>query len=124
MAGWGHCHCHGRREDGRAEQLNSVKGKRQDDGLSAATRKQRTWRSCSRSRKRQTTKMRTPSSFAASCPSLWPFPCAPGASPTVLAFPAVVFRGPSTDSVPIAESAAGPFCASFPLGSLSPPVWG
>uniref|UniRef100_A0A8C9GH92 Small EDRK-rich factor-like N-terminal domain-containing protein n=1 Tax=Piliocolobus tephrosceles TaxID=591936 RepID=A0A8C9GH92_9PRIM len=103
------------RQKNMKKQSDSVKGKRRDDGLSAAARKQSapsslppgTRRSCSRSRKRQTRRRRNPSSFVASCPTLLPFACVPGASPTTLAFPPVVLTGP--------------FCASFPSGSLSPP---
>uniref|UniRef100_A0A2K6AYB3 Uncharacterized protein n=1 Tax=Macaca nemestrina TaxID=9545 RepID=A0A2K6AYB3_MACNE len=94
------------------KQSDSVKGKRRDDGLSAAARKQSapsslppgTRRSCSRSRKRQTRRRRNPSSFMASCPTLLPFACVPGASPTTLAFPPVVLTGPSTDGIPFALS--------------------
>lgn len=110
----------------KKEQSNSVKGKRRDDGPSVAACKQRTWRSCSRCRKRQTRRTRNPSSFAPSCPSLLPSACVPGASATALAFPAVVLRGPSSESVPIALSPAGPFCASFPRGASLPlgHTWG
>nr|XP_058915415.1 small EDRK-rich factor 2 isoform X4 [Kogia breviceps] len=63
-----------------------------------------TRRSCSRSRKRQTRRRRNPSSFVASCPTLLPFACVPGASPTTLAFSPVVLTGPSTDGIPFALS--------------------
>uniref|UniRef100_A0A2I3N1P3 Small EDRK-rich factor 2 n=3 Tax=Cercopithecinae TaxID=9528 RepID=A0A2I3N1P3_PAPAN len=81
-----------------------------------------TRRSCSRSRKRQM-RRRNPSSFVASCPTLLPFACVPGASPTTLAFPPVVLTGPSTDSIPFALSLQrvpfvlpSPQVASLPLG--------
>uniref|UniRef100_A0A2K5KYQ2 Small EDRK-rich factor 2 n=1 Tax=Cercocebus atys TaxID=9531 RepID=A0A2K5KYQ2_CERAT len=81
-----------------------------------------TRRSCSRSRKRQT-RRRNPSSFVASCPTLLPFACVPGASPTTLAFPPVVLTGPSTDGIPFALSLQrvpfvlrSPQVASLPLG--------
>uniref|UniRef100_A0A671DZ35 Small EDRK-rich factor 2 n=1 Tax=Rhinolophus ferrumequinum TaxID=59479 RepID=A0A671DZ35_RHIFE len=100
------------RQKNMKKQSDSVKGKRRDDGLSAAARKQSapsslppgTRRSCSRSRKRQTRRRRNPSSFVASCPTLLPFACVPGASPTTLAFPPVVLTGPSTDGIPFALS--------------------
>ncbi|KAI4560328.1 hypothetical protein MJG53_012905 [Ovis ammon polii x Ovis aries] len=63
-----------------------------------------TRRSCSRSRKRQTRRRRNPSSFVASCPTLLPFACVPGASPITLAFSPVVLTGPSTDGIPFALS--------------------
>ncbi|CAO2625122.1 hypothetical protein LEMLEM_LOCUS18713 [Lemmus lemmus] len=68
-----------------------------------------TWRSCSRSRKRQTRRRRNPSSFVASCPTLLPYACVPGTSPTMLEFLPVVLTGPSTDGIPFAV-------ASLPLG--------
>uniref|UniRef100_A0A2K6TCB7 Small EDRK-rich factor 2 n=1 Tax=Saimiri boliviensis boliviensis TaxID=39432 RepID=A0A2K6TCB7_SAIBB len=99
------------------KQSDSVKGKRRDDGLSAATRK-----SCSRSRKRQTRRT-NPSSFVASCPTFLPFTCVPGASPITLEFPSVVLTGPSTDGIPFALSLQrvpfvlpSPQVASLPLG--------
>ncbi|XP_060004985.1 small EDRK-rich factor 2 isoform X1 [Lagenorhynchus albirostris] len=100
------------RQKNMKKQSDSVKGKRRDDGLSAAARKQSapsslppgTRRSCSRSRKRQTRRRRNPSSFVASCPTLLPFACVPGASPTTLAFSPVVLTGPSTDGIPFALS--------------------
>ncbi|PNJ15665.1 SERF2 isoform 10 [Pongo abelii] len=156
------------RQKNMKKQSDSVKGKRRDDGLSAAARKQRvgvqqpnaelspihfhlilcalhppascpfcplvppsapsslplgTRRSCSRSRKRQTRRRRNPSSFVASCPTLLPFACVPGASPTTLAFPPVVLTGPSTDGNPFALSLQrvpfvlpSPQVASLPLG--------
>uniref|UniRef100_A0A8C0NC37 Uncharacterized protein n=2 Tax=Canis lupus familiaris TaxID=9615 RepID=A0A8C0NC37_CANLF len=63
-----------------------------------------TRRSCSRSRKRQTRRRRNPSSFVASCPTLLPFACVPGASPTTLAFSPAVLTGSSTDGIPFALS--------------------
>ncbi|XP_024423587.1 small EDRK-rich factor 2 isoform X2 [Desmodus rotundus] len=123
------------RQKNMKKQSDSVKGKRRDDGLSAAARKQSapsslppgTPRSCSRSRKRQTRRRRNPSSFVASCPTLLPFACVPGASPTMLVFPPVVLTGPSTDGIPIALSLQrvpfvlpSPQVASLPLG----PSWG
>uniref|UniRef100_A0A8C0HUW7 Small EDRK-rich factor 2 n=1 Tax=Balaenoptera musculus TaxID=9771 RepID=A0A8C0HUW7_BALMU len=156
------------RQKNMKKQSDSVKGKRRDDGLSAAARKQRvgiqqphaefcpihfhlilcalhppascpfcplvppsapsslppgTRRSCSRSRKRQTRRRRNPSSFVASCPTLLPFACVPGASPTTLAFSPVVLTGPSTDGIPFALSLQrvpfvlpSPQVASLPLG--------
>ncbi|XP_048649461.1 small EDRK-rich factor 2 isoform X4 [Marmota marmota marmota] len=119
------------RQKNMKKQSDSVKGKRRDDGLSAAARKQSapsslppgTRRSCSRSRKRQTRRRRNPSSFVASCPTLLPFACVPGASPTMLAFPPVVLTGPSTDGIPFALSLQRvpfvlpyPQVASLPLG--------
>uniref|UniRef100_A0A8C2RBX1 Uncharacterized protein n=1 Tax=Capra hircus TaxID=9925 RepID=A0A8C2RBX1_CAPHI len=81
-----------------------------------------TRRSCSRSRKRQTRRRRNPSSFVASCPTLLPFACVPGASPITLAFsPVVAHRSQHRWRSLCAESAAGPSCASNPSGSLSPP---
>uniref|UniRef100_A0A8C0QB58 Small EDRK-rich factor 2 n=5 Tax=Canis lupus TaxID=9612 RepID=A0A8C0QB58_CANLF len=86
-----------------------------------------TRRSCSRSRKRQTRRRRNPSSFVASCPTLLPFACVPGASPTTLAFSPVVLTGPSTDGIPFALSLQrvpfvlpSPQVASLPLGH----AWG
>uniref|UniRef100_A0A8D2HAW9 Uncharacterized protein n=1 Tax=Urocitellus parryii TaxID=9999 RepID=A0A8D2HAW9_UROPR len=74
-----------------------------------------TRRSCSRSRKRQTRRRRNPSSFVASCPTLLPFACVPGASPTMLAFPPVVLTGPSTDGIPFALSLQRvPFVLPYP----------
>nr|KAF6393692.1 small EDRK-rich factor 2 [Pipistrellus kuhlii] len=163
------------RQKNMKKQSDSGKGKRRDDGLSAAARKQSslpfillweysshtlkfcpihfhlilcalhppascpfcplvppsapsslplgTRRSCSRSRKRQTRRRRNPSSFVASCPTLLPFACVPGASPTKLAFPPVVLTGPSTDGIPFAPSLQrapfvlpSPQVASLPLG--------
>uniref|UniRef100_A0A8C8U9Q7 Small EDRK-rich factor 2 n=1 Tax=Peromyscus maniculatus bairdii TaxID=230844 RepID=A0A8C8U9Q7_PERMB len=72
------------------KQSDLVKGKRRDDGLSAAARKQRTRRSCGRSRKRQRRRRRNPSSFVASRPTLLPCACVPGASPAMLEFPPIV----------------------------------
>uniref|UniRef100_A0A8C3W1T5 Uncharacterized protein n=1 Tax=Catagonus wagneri TaxID=51154 RepID=A0A8C3W1T5_9CETA len=82
-----------------------------------------TRRSRSRSRKRQTGRRRNPSSFVALCPTLLPFACVPGASPTTLAFSPVVLTGPSTDGIPFALSLQrvpfvlpSPQVASLPLG--------
>uniref|UniRef100_A0A8C6DEM5 Small EDRK-rich factor 2 n=1 Tax=Moschus moschiferus TaxID=68415 RepID=A0A8C6DEM5_MOSMO len=81
-----------------------------------------TRRSCSRSRKRQT-RTRNSSSFVASCPTLLPFACVPGASPVTLAFSPVVLTGPSTDGISFAPSLQRvpfvlptPQVASLPLG--------
>uniref|UniRef100_A0A8C6FLY7 Small EDRK-rich factor 2 n=1 Tax=Moschus moschiferus TaxID=68415 RepID=A0A8C6FLY7_MOSMO len=77
-----------------------------------------TRRSCSRSRKRQTRRRRNPSSFVASCPTLLPFACVPGASPITLAFSPVVLTGPSTDGIPFAPSLQRvPFVLPTPQGS-------
>ncbi|KAB0384614.1 hypothetical protein FD755_006531, partial [Muntiacus reevesi] len=60
------------RQKNMKKQSDSVKGKRRDDGLSAASR-----------RKRQTRRRRNPSGFVASCPTLSPFARVPGVSPTM-----------------------------------------
>uniref|UniRef100_A0A2K5ESN2 Small EDRK-rich factor 2 n=1 Tax=Aotus nancymaae TaxID=37293 RepID=A0A2K5ESN2_AOTNA len=48
------------RQNNMKKQSDSVKGKRRDDGLSVAARKQRTRRSCSRSRKKANEKKEEP----------------------------------------------------------------
>uniref|UniRef100_A0A2K5HU02 Small EDRK-rich factor 2 n=1 Tax=Colobus angolensis palliatus TaxID=336983 RepID=A0A2K5HU02_COLAP len=89
------------------KQSDSVKGQRRDDGLSAAGRKQRD------SEIMQTRRRRNPSSFVASCPTLLPFACVPGA----------MLTGPSTNGIPFALSLQrvlfvlpSPQVASLPLG--------
>lgn len=59
----------------------------------------------------------------ASCPTLLPYACVPGASPTMLEFLPVVLTGPSTDGIPFALSLQrvpfvlpSPQVASLPLG--------
>jgi hypothetical protein len=52
------------------KQSNLVKGKCQDDGLSAATRKQRESEIMQQKQKKAN---KNPSSFVASCPTLFPF---------------------------------------------------
>ncbi|CAD7694149.1 unnamed protein product [Nyctereutes procyonoides] len=42
--------------------------------------------------------------FVASCPTLLPFACVPGASPSMLAFSPVVLTGPRTNGIPFALS--------------------
>ncbi|XP_021048860.1 small EDRK-rich factor 2 isoform X1 [Mus pahari] len=117
------------RQKNMKKQSDSVKGKRRDDGLSAAARKQSapsslppgTRRSCSRSRKRQTRRRRNPSSSVASCPTLLPSACVPGASPTMLEFLPVVLTGPSTDGTPFALSLQRvPFVLPFPQVAALP----
>lgn len=80
-----------------------------------------TQRSHSRSRKRQMRRRRNPSGLVALCPILSPCACVTGASATMEYLP-VVLTGPRRDGIhslcPV--SAAGSFCASFPLGSRSP----
>ncbi|KAB0355652.1 hypothetical protein FD755_021593 [Muntiacus reevesi] len=101
------------RQKNMKKQSDSVKGKRRDDGLSAAAR----------NRKRQTRRRRNPSSFVASCPTLLPFACVPGASPTTLAVSPLVLTGPSADGTPSALTLQrvpfvlpSPQVASLPLG--------
>uniref|UniRef100_A0A2K6DSK4 Small EDRK-rich factor 2 n=1 Tax=Macaca nemestrina TaxID=9545 RepID=A0A2K6DSK4_MACNE len=72
-----------------------------------------TRRSCSRSKNRQTRRRRNPSSFVASCPTLLPFACVPGA----------MLTGPSTNGIPFALRLQrvpfvlpSPQVASLPLG--------
>ncbi|KAL0590957.1 LOW QUALITY PROTEIN: Small EDRK-rich factor 2 [Plecturocebus cupreus] len=89
------------RQKNMTKQSDSVKGKRRDDGLSAAACKQRD--SEIMQQKKANEKKEEPN-FVASCPTLWPFACVPGASPTTPAFPPVVLTGPSTDGIPFALS--------------------
>ncbi|EFB29081.1 hypothetical protein PANDA_014887, partial [Ailuropoda melanoleuca] len=78
--------------------------------------------SCGRSRKGPK-RRRNPSSFVASGPTLLPFACVPGASPTMLASSPLVLTGTSPDGTPFALSLRqvpsvlpSPQVASFPLG--------
>nr|XP_044996891.1 small EDRK-rich factor 1-like [Jaculus jaculus] len=87
------------------KQSDSVKGKRRDDGLSAAARKQRDSEIMQQKQKKANEKKEGGTQVALwlrvqpSCPSP-----VPGASPTMLAFPPVVITGPSTHGIPFALS--------------------
>uniref|UniRef100_A0A2K5IS89 Small EDRK-rich factor-like N-terminal domain-containing protein n=1 Tax=Colobus angolensis palliatus TaxID=336983 RepID=A0A2K5IS89_COLAP len=98
----------------RKKQSGSVKGKCRDDGLSAAAASKGAQRPSSRSRKRQTRRRRNPSSFVASCPTLLPFTCVTGASPTTVTFPPAILQrvpfvlpSPQVASLPLATPRSG-----------------
>uniref|UniRef100_A0A2K6LB30 Small EDRK-rich factor-like N-terminal domain-containing protein n=2 Tax=Rhinopithecus TaxID=542827 RepID=A0A2K6LB30_RHIBE len=96
-----------------AHQKNMKKDSAEMTGFLLPSASRGTRRSCSRSKKRQTRRRRNPSSFVASCPTLLPFACVPGA----------MLTGPSTNGIPFALSLQrvlfvlpSPQVASLPLG--------
>ncbi|KAL1785171.1 hypothetical protein HispidOSU_029168 [Sigmodon hispidus] len=83
------------RQKNMKKQSDSVKGKRRDDGLSAAARKQRDSEIMQQKQKKANEKKEEP-------------------NPTMLEFLPVVLTGPSTDGIPFALSLQR--VAPLPLG--------
>ncbi|XP_045394010.1 uncharacterized protein LOC123628363 [Lemur catta] len=109
------------RQKNMKKQSDSVKGKCRDDGLSAASRKQRDSEIMQQKQKKANEKKEEPKWLCGFVSN--PLACVPGASPTTLAFPLVVLTGPSTDGIPFVLSLQrvpfvlpSPQVASLPLG--------
>ena len=103
------------------KQSHSVQGKRRDDGLPAAARKERDSEIRQQTQKKAKEKEEGPGSSVAPCPSLSPSARVPGASPITLAVSPVRSRVPAPIARPPPRVCGGPACASYPSGSLSPP---
>ncbi|XP_038405641.1 uncharacterized protein LOC119873569 isoform X3 [Canis lupus familiaris] len=104
------------------KQSDSVKGKRRDDGLSAAARKQRDLEIMQQKQKNANEKKEEPKQLCGfvSNPLALRL-CAWSQSHHTRVFSCSAHRAQHRWHSLCLESAAGPFCASFPSGSLSPP---